>query len=87
MFKSIDKRFLELGFAKGEESDGVLEYIRYNNQYNFTHIISIIHKHNGNHLIQSYEEEVNSDGYNNVVGLSKEETKLALKAMKNKFKK
>lgn len=39
-------------------------------------------KKSGRHVIQSYQEEVNSDGFNNMIGLTAYETKLALKKMK-----
>ena len=46
-------------------------------KYDFRQRLDIVEEASGKHLIQSYQEGTNSDGFNNVVGLSCEETKLA----------
>lgn len=99
----IDKQFRKVGFYKrpqegcsfdleDDENDyenkyGVY-YERRNRNHNYTQVLCIIHKSNGNHLIQSYQKDVNSDGFNNVVGLNYKEMKLAMrkyKQMKRKY--
>lgn len=60
-----------------------------NNYESYIHRLDILHKANGNHLIQSYQEGVNSDGFNNMVGLDCKTTKLAMKKyrqLKRKYK-
>ena len=93
IFKSVDKKLEELGFVKltGEDREnkyGVC-YVRKNHKYNYTQRLDISHKSNGDHIIQSYEEGANKDGFSNVVGLTYLETKLAMKKyrqMKRKYK-
>lgn len=89
MFESIDKKLEKIGFVKVYEDKGnghhVSEdkygvcYERYNEQFKYTQVLDIRHKKSGNHLIQSYQKDVNTDGFNNVVGLNYKETKLAMK--------
>lgn len=97
LFKSIDERFKELGFEKvndeveAEDKLGVCyrRNVTTNSDDSYIHRIDILHKASGNHVIQSYQESVNSDGFNNMVGLNYETTKLAMKKyrqMKRKYK-
>lgn len=93
LFKSIDERFKELGFEKVQIEDkfGVRykRVVTINNDESYVHRLDILHKANGNHIIQSYQEEVNSDGFNNMVGLDYKTTKLAMKKyrqLKRKYK-
>ena len=91
MFKSIDKRLEELGFKKIEEDKLGACYSRVVpiSDDIYIHRLDIIHKASGRHLIQSYEEDVNKDGFNNVVGLNYETTRLAMKKycqLKRKYK-
>ena len=93
LFKSIDERFKELGFEKIENENkygvGYIKEIILNDNNKYIHRIDILHKASGNHLIQSYQEGVNSDGFNNMVGLDYKTTKLAMKKyrqMKRKYK-
>ena len=105
LFKSIDERFRELGFEKvndeGEEKvndEGEAEdklgvcyrkNVTINSDDSYIHRIDILHKASGNHLIQSYQEGVNSDGFNNMVGLDYKTIKLAMKKyrqMRRKYK-
>lgn len=93
LFKSIDKKFRGLGFKKMEnENKYGVSYIKeiiLNDNNKYIHRIDILHKASGNHLIQSYQEGVNSDGFNNMVGLDYKTTKLAMKKyrqMKRKYK-
>lgn len=80
LFKSVDDKLKDLGFDKMNENDYGATYekeVSMGGKY--CHVISIISKSNGNHLIQSYEKEVNSDKFNNAVGLTYKEAKLAMK--------
>lgn len=96
LFKNVDERFRELGFYKMKNEDKEDKYgvsyikeIRLNDNNKYNHRLDIIHKANGNHLIQSYQEDVNSDGFNNMVGLNYKTTKLAMKKyrqLKRKYK-
>ena len=55
----------------------------------YDHCLDILHKANGNHIIQSYQKRLNSDDFSNMVGLTYKETKLALKKyrqLKRKYK-
>ncbi len=84
LFKSIDDKFAELGFVKVEENCYGVIYERTNESYNFTQIIHLAHKHNGRHIIQSYDKNLFDSKKigNTCVGLSMYETKLCLKKMK-----
>lgn len=82
MFRNTDKKLEELGFVKTYESNTILEYERYNNKYDFTHVLSFIHKKSGNHMFISFEKGLNKDCFNNAVGLTKKELKLCYKKLK-----
>lgn len=87
--KRIDKKIEKLGFQKEKEDKYGVIYMRKCIDYGFTQCVSILHKHSGNHLIQSYEINVNKDGYNNCVGMTLKEMKLFLKKankLKRKYK-
>ena len=79
IFKSVDERLKDLGFKKLDEDNFGVSYVKDVKKYGFRQRLDIIHKESGKHLIHSYQEGMNSDGFNNVVGLSYEETKLAIK--------
>lgn len=89
IFESIDNKFKKIGFTKTYEDrdDGhyVLEdeygvsYERWDEKYKYMQVLDIRRKANGNHLIQSYQKDVNADGFNNTVGLNYKEMKLAMK--------
>lgn len=84
MFKNIDKKFEEIGFIKVREDKYGVSYERINTEYNFTQVLDIGHKSNGNHIIQSYDKDLFDTKLigNTCVGLTYYETKLALKKMK-----
>lgn len=80
MFKKADEIFCDLGFEKfGKETEYGVSYRKKNNEFNFTQILEIGHKEDGNHLFLSYVEGTNSDGFNNCVGLTYPEMKAAMK--------
>ena len=84
MFKNnVDKKLEKLGFVKdivteSENKYGVC-YRRETSEFNYIQRLDILPKANGRHLIQSYQEGLNADGFNNAVGLTYEETKLAMR--------
>lgn len=82
LFKTIDQKLNDIGFVKIKEDKYGANYKRKNEKYNYTQRLDLIHKANGNHLIQSYQENINQDGFNNVVGLNTYESKLAIKKMR-----
>lgn len=94
LFKSADRELEDLGFVKecdedNKESKYGVSYIKNVPEYNYKQILSIMCKSNGRHLIQSYEEKVNSDGFNNCVGLTYKEMKAAMqkyREMKRKYR-
>lgn len=93
MFKNVDEKLKDLGFVKVEnENEYGACYMRnvpIDNDDSYIHRLDILHKVSGKHIIQSYQENVNSDGFNNMVGLSYEVTKLAMKKyrqLKRKYK-
>ena len=76
LFKSVDEKLSEIGFEKIYESDSGADYEKYVEGFNFVHKVSITHKSNGKHVLQSYDLESNG------IGLTVYETKLFLKKMK-----
>ena len=76
LFKSVDEKLSEIGFEKIYESDSGADYEKYVEGFNFVHKVSITHKSNGKHVLQSYDLE--SIG----IGLTVYEMKLFLKKMK-----
>ena len=85
----IDKKFEKLGFAKILENKFGVEYNKYIEEFDYNHVIMILHKKSGEHIIQSYQRQLNSDGFNNCIGMTFKETKLAakkFKEMKRKYR-
>lgn len=81
LMESIDDKFKKIGFEKVKEDKYGSVYER-PSEYGYVQVINILHKQSGRHLIQSYQKDLNKDGFNNMVGLTATETKLALKKMK-----
>lgn len=82
MLKIADKKLEKIGFQKVEESEICVSYERKNEEFNFIQRLEICEKASGYHLVWSYVKETNSEGFNNVVGLTAYEMKLALRKMK-----
>lgn len=82
--KIADKKFEKLGFTKVKESDLVVSYEKYYPTYKYTRCIDIYHKNNTRHISISYQKDVNSEGFDNSVGLSVAELKAVLLKMKAK---
>lgn len=80
--KSVDKQFEDLGFVKVSENDSFCAYRRFNVKYSYNQRLDIIKKKTGKHIIQSYEEEPNSDDFSNVVGLEEKEASLAVRKLR-----
>lgn len=79
MFKKADKLLKRLGFEKIEENKFGVSYRKENKEYNFAQRLDIGHKADGNHLFQSYVEGINSEGFNNCVGVTYPEIRAVMK--------
>lgn len=79
LFVKADKAMEKLGFEKIEENEFGVSYRKEIKKYNFTQRLDIGHKADENHLIQSYVEGINSEGFNNCVGITYPETKAVMK--------
>ncbi len=84
LFKSIDEKFEEIGFAKVEQNNYGVIYERENTKHNYKQTLHLLHKENGKHLIQSYDKTLmDKKGIGNTgVGLTMYEAKLCIKKMK-----
>lgn len=84
MFKSIDKKFEEIGFIKVGEDEYGATYERKNTEHNFTQVLDILHKASGRHIVQSYDKDLmDAKSIGNIcVGLSYYEMNLVLKKMR-----
>lgn len=93
-FTRADRKLAKLGFGKYDtdnekEGEYGVSFGRSDTDICGIHRIDIIYKFNGQHLIQSYQENSNSNGYNNSVGLTYEEMKAIMskyREMKRKYK-
>lgn len=79
LFVKADRKMERLGFEKIEENKFGVSYRKENKEYNFAQRLDIGHKADGNHLLQSYVEGTNSDGFNNCVGITYPEMKAVMK--------
>ena len=79
LFVKADREMEKLGFEKIEENKFGVSYRKEIKKYNFTQRLDIGHKADGNHLIQSYVEGMNSEGFNNCVGVTYPEMKAVMK--------
>ena len=84
MFKSIDKKFEEIGFIKVDDDKHIVTYERKNEKHNYTQVLGITYKSNGKHIIQSYDKDLMDSKIigDTCIGLTYYEMKLALKKMK-----
>ena len=81
LIKTIDERFAEIGFVKVKENEYSANYER-NTKYGYIQCLDLVNKASGFHIIQSYEKGLNTDGFNNCVGITMYEAKLCRKKMK-----
>ena len=82
MKSRIDKKILKLGFVKTQENDLCVIYKRDIDGYQ--HVVALLYKTSGKHLIQSYDQTL-CDKYgigNTSVGLTYKENMLFLKKMR-----
>lgn len=84
LFKTVDEKLAEIGFAKEKEDKHGCVYKRKDKEYNFTQKVVIGHKKSGRHILQSYDPDLGDDeGIGNTcVGLTGYEMKLFIKKMK-----
>lgn len=82
LFKSTDEKLEALGFKKTEDNKYGVEYERYNTQFKYTHVVHLMHKASGNHIMQSYSREGTTSSGSDVVGLTYKEMRLFTKKMK-----
>ena len=76
IFKSIDKKFKDIGFIKIEEDKYGVVYERYDEEYKYMQRLDISHKINGKYLVQSYDATNTTSEFSPVVGLTEYEIKL-----------
>ena len=82
VFKSIDRKIADLGFKEIRNDKYGIEYER--NNWNYIHKVVLLHKHNGQNILQSYDPalfDTETIGNTNV-GLSYRELVLFTKKMK-----
>ncbi len=86
LFKTTDEKFKDLGFKKIQDNDISVVYERWNSDYNYTHVISIVHRRNTDNIVQSYDKDLFDEKRigNTCVGLTYYEMKLIMKKMKEK---
>ena len=85
LMKKLNKKFSKLGYECLAENKYAVRYGK--NLARYRHIISISHKRGGGYLVQSFQEDINSDGLNNMVGISNKEWKLVIKAVRRMYRK
>lgn len=82
LFKTVDQKLRDIGFVKIKEDNYGANYERLDERYGYVQCLSLVHKISGRHLIQSYQQDINQSGFYNMVGLTMDEAKLAIKKMK-----
>lgn len=84
LFETVDDKLNNIGFVKVNEDKYGVEYERKNDEFNYTQVVSILHKASGRHILQSYDKDLmDKEKIGNVgVGLTGYEVKLFLKKMK-----
>ncbi len=84
LFETVDDKLNNIGFVKVNEDKYGVEYERKNNEFDYTQVVSILHKASGRHILQSYDKDLmDEEKIGNVgVGLTGYEMKLFLKKMK-----
>ena len=82
LFKSLDQKIADLGFKETRNDKYGIEYERNNGAY--IHKVVLLHKHNGKHIMQSYDPALIAPGYigNACAGLTYKELVLFAKKMK-----
>ena len=85
----VDKKLEKLGFTKISDDKHEVAYARYNQTYNYTQEVAILHKSSGNHILQSTDNALFDTKHigNTCVGLTYEEMYWFTKKMKKVIKK
>lgn len=89
MYTKLDTKIESLGFVKLENEEPEDEFGASYRREKYTQRVDILRIPEGNHIVTSYEEKMNSEDRNNVIGLTYEEMVLfakKLKEMKKKYK-
>ena len=83
-FKSVDEKLKKIGFEKINEDKYGCRYCRHDDKYNYTQIVNIASKANGELLLWSYDADLfdNKKIGNICVGLTYYEMKLFMKKMR-----
>ncbi len=58
----IDKAMKRYGYTKTDENEFGVYYIKHEEQ-NWNHVVCVIHKENGRHIMQSYDKKCILDDY------------------------
>ncbi len=82
MFKTTEKKLNKLGFVKVKDDKYGITYEKKVDEYNYTHVVDILHKNSGKHILQSYSKENTTNEGSLMVGLKYNELKLFTKEMK-----
>ena len=84
--KNTNDKLRDIGFKLVNDDKHSVTYERYNEDYNYTHVLTIVHKNNGRHIIQSYDKDLFDEKKigNTNVGLTYYESKLIMKKMREK---
>lgn len=82
--KKVDEKLEEIGFIKIKENEYGVVYTRKNEEYKYTHTVSILRKSSGGLILQSYASDLfdTKNIGNTSVGLTEYEMRLFLKKMR-----
>lgn len=82
----IESKIKRMGWTKIEENSSLCCY-RKEASFYYTKRLDIYKKASGNHIINCYEESLNSDGFNNSVGMTQEEMRIFARKMRQMIRK
>lgn len=81
IFKTADKNLEKLGFQKVEETEGFVRY-ESTSSTRYVHVVDLVRKSSGNHIIQSYQKDAEITGvYSVMIGLPYAAAKSCVKKM------
>lgn len=86
LFKTVDDRLSALGYAKVEDTQNIVLYIKQEVNPSYAHEVALLHKASGRHILQSYDPKLGDDkGIGNTCsGLTYTELRLFAKKMRQK---
>lgn len=86
---NLDKKIEKLGYTKTSDNEYGIYYEKYVETYKYTHIVAILNKASGRHILQSYDKDcICKDVCGNAgVGLTYEEMRIFTKKMKQSVRK